>query len=624
MRRCSNVDTNGDGDDGPETRWLLATLALREAAPRSFWDSIGKHHPSGVLIQVPTRQWVSPVAEALSRLISPEVSILRQREGKDSDLATILTDNLSDGDAVVLVATGSPQLPMAFESVLTRKVKIQTSTATMLNRVLARQMRGRARLKGDLVLKELDFDDLCALLPRGGSSRVAVMALEKHATSGRKTSRVRLPILEEAIEFGKARDWGLELRRDLLDYQNGDIGWEDVDRGAVLFGPPGTGKTLFAQVLAEGCGVPIQIASMADLFASSRGYLDSVIKAQRELFARALTHTPSILFLDEIDQLPDLDSLDSRHQQWWSPVVADFLLLLDSAVSQRDGLVVIGATNRIDSISPAVLRPGRLERAIPIDLPSPTGIERIIRHHVGNGDSIQTDLSNLAVAAASQGATGAIIMEWVRAAKRHARTEGRQISLLDLERQVLGTDQRSNAERWLISVHEAGHAVVAVELGLKIAGVSILSNDGVGGSAVIDQNAATSTNHEIEKLTCFALAGRAAEKTLLGEVSIGSGGGQSSDLHLATRLMFEAHCRFGLRGELAWRGETAAMQIALSTDRSLRASIEQDLQRLEKRAIEIVARRRDQVKTLARALMKSRLLGGDEIQRLLAGGNHEH
>ncbi|MBV5268847.1 MAG: AAA family ATPase, partial [Afipia sp.] len=90
--------------------------------------------------------------------------------------------------------------------------------------------------------------------------------------------------MEEAVEYGDARTWGLALARDLADYRAGRLDWWEVDRGAVLFSEPGLGKSLFARILAQACGVPLVAFSIADLFASSAGFLDSVIKASRALF----------------------------------------------------------------------------------------------------------------------------------------------------------------------------------------------------------------------------------------------------------------------------------------------------------------------------------------------------
>src|SRR5690606_4877816 len=129
---------------------------------------------------------------------------------------------------------------------------------------------------------------------------------------------------------------------------------------------------------------------------------------------------PSILFLDEINAIPNIDKLDARGRDWWSPVILDFYTLLDGAMSGRDGVIVIGATNRIEDIHPAILRPSRLERAIFVGPPDQYGIERIMRHHLGD-DLVNEDLGMLTALNAAHRATGAVIEEQVRAARRTAR-----------------------------------------------------------------------------------------------------------------------------------------------------------------------------------------------------------
>jgi MoxR-like ATPase len=102
------------------------------------------------------------------------------------------------------------------------------------------------------------------------------------AINGASTTE-RLPRLEEAVEYGEARIWGMALKRDIRDYCARRLDWQDVDRGAVLFSEPGLGKSLFARILAQACGVPLVAFSISDLFANSPGYLDSVIKASSRL-----------------------------------------------------------------------------------------------------------------------------------------------------------------------------------------------------------------------------------------------------------------------------------------------------------------------------------------------------
>ena len=226
-------------------------------------------------------------------------------------------------------------------------------------------------------------------------------------------------------------EWALSLRDDIRDMRKGLIGWDDIDRGCCCTGRLAPERPCSPECLAEACGVPVVVSSIAELFANSSGYLNDVIKALRKTFDEARAKAPSILFLDEINALPNIDQVGERNKDYWAPVIFDFYTLLDGAMSGRDGVIVIGATNRIEDIHPALLRPGRLERAIHVGAPDAAGVERIMRHHLG-GDLADVDLGKLAIRMLAVG-NWAVVMEQVRAARRLARRAGRPMVMADLE-----------------------------------------------------------------------------------------------------------------------------------------------------------------------------------------------
>jgi cell division protease FtsH len=164
----------------------------------------------------------------------------------------------------------------------------------------------------------LDLTELVAALRPVGGAADAVRRLEV-ATRGRVASPAgaALPSLEDAVEYGAARDCGLALAAEVAAARRGEIDWANhVDRGAVLYGPPGTRKTWLARLIAVRCGLPLVEASVADLFATSSGYLDGVIKAQRALFAKVGATAPCILFLDELEAMPNRARLSPRRRDW--------------------------------------------------------------------------------------------------------------------------------------------------------------------------------------------------------------------------------------------------------------------------------------------------------------------
>lgn len=226
--------------------------------------------------------------------------------------------------------------------------------------------------------------------------------------------------------LGAALAWGRSLATDLMAYRAGRLAWADVDRGALLVGPPGTGKTSFAQALAEECGVPIVGASYAAW--QSHGHQGDMLKAMRASFAEARSKAPAILFIDELDSFPCRGRLRGDNASYMQGVVNGLLAELDG-MSGRDGVVVVGATNSVEGIDPAILRAGRLDRVIPVALLDVQGRKDILRVHLG--DDLQgEDLTQ--VAALAEGMSGAEIDKVVREAKRAARVAGRRMLVGDL------------------------------------------------------------------------------------------------------------------------------------------------------------------------------------------------
>jgi ATP-dependent Zn protease len=411
----------------------------------------------------------------------------------------------------------------------------------------------------------------------------------------------------------------LDLKADIDDMRDGNISWAEVDKGCVLHSIPGCGKTLFARSLGEYLGVPVIIASMADFFAGSAGYLDSVIKAQRAVFEKARAAAPCVLFLDEVDAIPDLDQISTRGKDWWSPVVLDFLQLLDSATADRNGVVVIGATNRIKSIAPAVLRPGRLERAIRMDPPDAAGIDRILRHHLG-GALADVDLGQLAAACAMRSMTGAVIMEAVRAARRTARRAARPMILQDLESKVFIPERRSEADLVRISVHEAGHALMgAISLGTDLKSVSIEQVEASSGGHTqfhYGEDLIETRERSIARVRVL-LAGRAAELVVLGDVSDGAGGSMDSDLGRATRVLAEATLSLGMGPKLRWRCEPDDVLKLLTIDREARQEVENELTELFDSVVAEVRSRRAELEAIARELRAKRTLDGGQVLAII-------
>jgi cell division protease FtsH len=218
-------------------------------------------------------------------------------------------------------------------------------------------------------------------------------------------------------------------------------------------------------------------------------------------------------------------------------VITDFLLSLDNAVEgKRTGIVVIGATNNIKGVDAALLRPGRLERAIEIKRPDHAGAVNILRHHL-NGELSEADLTD--IAHLMDGSTGAEIMMAVRGARRIARYAGRALELDDLVQAIAPFDDIAPAALNRICIHEAAHAVASlVVLSGALKRCIVGSTVGSAGRTVIQSDTDDLlTRDSVERRAVVLLAGRTAERILIGNAGLGAGGDDESDLAQATQLI---------------------------------------------------------------------------------------
>lgn len=601
---------------------VLADLAVDALLPANLRRRV-KNGPLTAIVTVPTAQWIDPIVDAIRELAGEDsrVSMVgRDKVQKDRDMPTLM-DWIAEGRPVLGVShIPDAALPPLLLNVSELRLVVPRLDAAMALAVMRRVLKGRIPPEAaSLDYSILDFQEFCALLPANGNARTAVdriaAVIRSKAKVGTRTDK--LPKLEAAVEYGEARLWALNLRDDLRDLRLNLIEAKDVDKGAILFGPPGTGKSLLARMIGEACGIPTIVASMGELFAGSSGYLDAMIKAQRSLFQEAMSKAPSILFLDEINSYPRIDQLGRRNKDYWLPLLTDFYTLLDGSLSDRAGVVVIGATNAIEDISPAILRPGRLERSIYVGPPNASGAERILRHHLAD-DLRDVDLGRLAAIAAAGRSTGAVLEERVRAARRTARRAGRTMSSADLEEQVAPPDPRPEADVRRVAIHESGHALAVHLLGIGEMRSASVVDDGSAGGAI----EFTGTSGLLTKAQTYAhakclLAGRAAEMVMLGEASHGAGGSDDSDLAQATRMIGMAFMSTGLEDSLVYRGNGDKLGEVIAYDAELRRRIDEVLHGLLDAIHALLAANRPALERLSNALVERRFLDGPEIKKVL-------
>lgn len=460
------------------------------------------------------------------------------------------------------------------------------------------------------------------------------------------------PHLERLAGYGAAHDWAVALKADLASWQDGNLPWDQLSSRILLSGPPGTGKTLFARALSNTLELPLLVTSVATWLQAS--YLGDVLQRMERAFAQASSAQPAILFIDEIDNLGSREDQDRReHGDYWISLVNQALTLLDGA-ARTEGVIVVGATNRPQVIDPAILRSGRLERQVRIALPDQSARAGIFQTHLGKAiadvvasrpgtgeEEGEEDVEDTATAAAAtsdetdiystlaslarlaRGLSGADIERLVREARGRARREERALTYADLEAPLRDQQPTLSApKRRRIAIHEAGHAVVHMVRNLGTP--QRITLDGPFGPHTLSSDLDNEMEGEfsdLKRLLVFTLAGRAAESTLLGSLSVGSGGGEAScDLAVATRIAVRMEGSYGWgQGQhpLIWQSDKA-LDDRLAFDPAFAARVHSQLDEAYLEAHRLCVDHRHAIERLAQALEAKGELEGNEI-RLAAG-----
>jgi ATP-dependent Zn protease len=384
--------------------------------------------------------------------------------------------------------------------------------------------------------------------------------------------------LDDLYGMGEARQIAEDLIADIQAAQAEQIPWSAVDKGLLLIGAPGTGKTTLAKAIAKECGVKFVVASAAKW--QSAGSLDEHLRAMRSDFAEARRYAPAILFIDEIDSIGSRENLSGPNAVYQTDVI-NALLEEIQGIDSTGSVIVIGATNYVEKIDPALRRAGRLDQVVEIPLPNIEGLERIFGYHLSQyragGGELASDVDARAVAELAFGLTGADVEFFVRGAARRARRENRPVSHNDLVAEVTRRPRRPDSaprltavEMHRVAVHEAGHTVARLTsstAGENLTFASIIPRlDGsLGFTAAVPTNTRVLTRPMMLEELETVLAGRAAEEVVFGADDIGGGAGgasSSSDLAVATNLATLIVCQSGLGddGFLRWTIQPTAEQ----------------------------------------------------------------
>ena len=221
--------------------------------------------------------------------------------------------------------------------------------------------------------------------------------------------------------MGEARQFAEDLIEDIRAAQTGRIPWSAVDSGLLLIGAPGTGKTTLARAIAKDCGVKFVVASAAKW--QSAGALDAHLSAMRADFAEAHRYAPAILFIDEIDSIGSRENLDDRNAVYQTEVI-NALLEQIQGINTTGSVIVIGATNYLEKVDPALRRSGRLDQVVEIPLPNIDGLQQIFEYYLARYREEGGEVGRVDTHALAQltfGLTGADVESFIRGAARRAR-----------------------------------------------------------------------------------------------------------------------------------------------------------------------------------------------------------
>ena len=432
-----------------------------------------------------------------------------------------------------------------------------------------------------------------------------------------------------------------ESLKEVVDFLENPKRYEEIGaklpRGALLVGPPGTGKTLLAKAVAGEAGVPFFSISGSEFVEMFVGRGAAKV---RDLFKQAKEKAPCIVFIDEIDTVGKkrdgggLSGNDEREQ------TLNQLLTEMDGFDNHKGIVVLAATNRPDSLDPALLRPGRFDRRIPVELPDLSGRKSILELHAKDV-KVQPPIDLTAIARATPGASGAdlanIINEGALRAVRMGRKRATQDDFEESVEVVIAGQQRkstvlSDHEKQVVSYHEIGHAIVAARQkgSAPVTKITIVprTSGALGYTMQVeeDEKFLTTKQEILDKLAVYC-GGRAAEELIFGEMTTGA----ANDIEQATKLARNMITRFGMSDEFGMMALGTVQNQYLNQDTSLTCApgtaeqvdvlVAKLIEEAHARAMQILKENKFKLHELARYLYKKETITGEEFMTLLSREN---
>lgn len=445
----------------------------------------------------------------------------------------------------------------------------------------------------------------------------------------------------EGIHFSDVagEDEAKENLAEIVDYLHNPSKYTDVGasmpKGLLLVGPPGTGKTMLAKAVAGEAGVPFFSISGSEFVEMFVGMGASKV---RDLFSQAKEKAPCIVFIDEIDAIGkkrdgQLGGNDEREQ------TLNQLLTEMDGFEGNNGVIILAATNRPESLDPALTRPGRFDRRVPVELPDLAGREAILKVHARK-IKLSDDVDFHTIARMASGASGAELANIINeAALRTVRNNRTVVTQADLEESievVIAGYQKKNAvlsdeEKKIVAYHEIGHALVAAlqTNSAPVQKITIIprTSGALGYTMQVEQGDKYLMNKkEIENKIATFTGGRAAEEVVFNEITTGA----SNDIEQATKLARAMITRYGMTEEFdmvametvtnQYLGGDTSLSCSADTQKEIDRKVVELVKRQHEKARKLLADNRAKLDELAMYLYEKETITGEEFMSILNNG----